>query len=204
MRVSHVQLSLDGVNSIDFIMNTPINSDAGYNTCNYSGNAHKKKWPILNCSEVFKYEKRTWEKWNETLKLETFMYIFQECTCCKGGDVIYRPVTMSDCTINSEIVFGHSITRTVAEPTSCSCQVSKLSRSSNSISKTLGMLEKILYIVKFWIDTRSVSSPASQPSERKDHTQWIVLTSGTSTLTKSQVVGQIWLTPIFSDKQLFL
>ena len=45
-------------------------------------------------------------------------------------------------------------------------------------------------------------SPASQPSKRKDHTQWIVLTSGTSTLTKSQVVGQIWITPIFSDKLL--
>ena len=48
------------------------------------------------------------------------------------------------------------------------------------------------------------SSPASQPSKRKDHTQWIVLTSGTSTLTKSQVVGQIWMTPIFSDKLLLL
>ena len=46
-------------------------------------------------------------------------------------------------------------------------------------------------------------SPASQPSKLKDHTQWIVLTSGTSTLTKSQVVGQIWLTPIFSDKTTF-
>ena len=47
-------------------------------------------------------------------------------------------------------------------------------------------------------------SPASQPSKRKDHTQWIVLTSGTSTLTKSQVVGQIWMTPIYSDKLLLL
>ena len=47
-------------------------------------------------------------------------------------------------------------------------------------------------------------SLASQPSKRKDHTQWIVLTSGTSTLTKSQVVGQIWMTPIFSDKLLLL
>ena len=49
-----------------------------------------------------------------------------------------------------------------------------------------------------------VVSPASQPSKRKDHTQWMVLTSGTSTLTKSQVVGQIWMTPIFSDKLLLL
>ena len=31
-----------------------------------------------------------------------------------------------------------------------------------------------------------------------------VLTSGTSTLTKSQVVSQIWRTPIFLDKQLLL
>ena len=51
---------------------------------------------------------------------------------------------------------------------------------------------------------KSSLSPASQPSKQKDHTQWIVLTSGTSTLTKSQVVGQIWMTPIFSDKLLFL
>ena len=47
-------------------------------------------------------------------------------------------------------------------------------------------------------------SQASQPSKRKDHTQWIVLTSGTSTLTKSQVVSQIWRTPIFLVKQLLL
>ena len=47
-------------------------------------------------------------------------------------------------------------------------------------------------------------SPASQPSKRKDHTQWIILTSGTSTLTKSQVVSQIWRTPIFLEKQLLL
>ena len=47
-------------------------------------------------------------------------------------------------------------------------------------------------------------SPASQPPKRKDHTQWIVLTSGPSTLTKSQVVGQIWMTPIFSGKLLLL
>ena len=43
-------------------------------------------------------------------------------------------------------------------------------------------------------------SLASQPLKRKDHTQWIILTSGISTLTKFQVVGRP--TPMFSDLQL--
>ena len=45
-----------------------------------------------------------------------------------------------------------------------------------------------------------IASPASQPSKRKDHVQWIVLASGTSTLIKFQNVGQIWLT---ADDHIF-
>ncbi|KAL4222026.1 hypothetical protein ACF0H5_018071 [Mactra antiquata] len=46
----------------------------------------------------------------------------KECSCCKDLSARSRTVTLSMCTLGDEEVHGYELTRTLLEPTACSCQ----------------------------------------------------------------------------------
>ncbi|XP_060572018.1 uncharacterized protein LOC132730179 [Ruditapes philippinarum] len=46
----------------------------------------------------------------------------RRCFCCKDSSIRSRRVTLSVCTLGPEEVHGYSISRTIVEPTACSCQ----------------------------------------------------------------------------------
>ncbi|XP_045170036.1 uncharacterized protein LOC123532627 [Mercenaria mercenaria] len=46
----------------------------------------------------------------------------RQCSCCKDASIRSRTVTLSMCTLGPEEVHGYSISRTIVEPTACSCQ----------------------------------------------------------------------------------